>query len=57
VLKISGSGIFMMSCESTIDEDKIDVVRAVHFLKKAKQDNENAAKEDKKGARFHLTLR
>jgi hypothetical protein len=47
----------MMSCETTIDEDKIDVVRAVHFLKKAKQENKEAAEEGEKGTRFHLTLR
>ena len=41
----------------SVNENKIDNVRAVHFLKKAKQENKEAAEEGEKGTRFHLTLR
>ena len=48
---------FVHGVDVSVKENKIDIVRPVHFLKEAKQEDKEAAKEDEKGARFHLTLR
>ena len=55
-----GSGVrltLVNGIDVSVNENKIDNVRAVHFLKKAKQENKEAAEEGEKGTRFHLTLR